>query len=60
MNFYDNEYTKQREKEKKHSHIWKYREGSNIRVCESPFEMLVPGCGKKEIKINGVWNQYNK
>lgn len=40
-------------KKKPHTHIWKY--GSNIRVCESPFEFLIKGCGKVEHFINGVW-----
>lgn len=30
-----------------HKHIWKYTEGSDIRVCEAPIP-TIPSCGKVE------------
>lgn len=33
--------------EGKHKHIWKYREGSNKRVCEAPIP-TIESCGKEE------------
>lgn len=39
-----------------HKHIWKYREGTNYRVCEAPFP-TIESCGKIEWKNDkGEWN----
>ena len=42
---------------KKHTHIWKYtdtnKNNGDKRICESPFEMLVKGCGLKQIYFTG-------
>lgn len=41
---------------KEHTHIWKYTtKNGDKRICESPFEMLVKGCGRPEIKVNDKW-----
>lgn len=42
-------------KNKEHTHIWKYREGSNKRVCEAPIP-TIESCGEVEIQDNkGNW-----
>ena len=41
--------TSSMDKKKKCTHTWKYY-GNAVRICESPFEFLVKGCGKVETK----------
>ena len=39
----------------KHTHIWKYIENGEIRICEAPF-LTIESCGRVERKDSkGKW-----